>query len=75
MGTSIGRANEWDDKSDDVIFSYVESFVWASWPGAGPKLRLGRYETITTGMHDFLAQCELGEKLANGTSKSALKPS
>lgn len=75
MGSSIRRANGWDDKSDGVIFSYVDGFVWASWPGAGPKLRLGRYGTVTAEMNDFLAQCELGEKLAHATPKSALKPS
>jgi|KBSMisStandDraft_5_1062788.scaffolds.fasta_scaffold5886894_1 hypothetical protein len=50
----------------DLIFSLADGFVWASWAGSVPKVRLGEYEAVTAMMRDFLAQSELGERLANG---------
>ena len=57
---SLGQPNA------EVVFSLVDDFVWVSWPGTMPMVRLGRYETVTAMMQDFIAQSELGERLANG---------
>jgi len=49
---------------DDLIFSLAEGFVWASWPGTRASVKLGIQTSVTAVMRDFLAQCELGERLA-----------
>jgi hypothetical protein len=54
------RANS----SEAVVFSLLNGFVWASWPGASGSVRLGRYEGVVDMMRDFLAQSELGDRLA-----------
>jgi hypothetical protein len=54
----------------DVIFSYIDGYVWMSWAGAVATVRVGQYQAATAGMRDFLAQCELGERLANGKVES-----
>ena len=51
---------------EELILSLVDDFVWASWSDAVPKVRLGKYEFVTATMRDFLAQCELGERLQTG---------
>jgi len=51
-----------------VVFSLIDGFVWASWPGTLTTIRLGPCETVTPMMRDFLAQSEVGERLLNGTS-------
>jgi hypothetical protein len=51
---------------EEVIFSFVDGYVWASWPGSVAAMRVGGYETVTAAMRDFLAQNELGDQLANG---------
>lgn len=73
MGNSVSDLDDYDtsEPSDDVVFSFMDGFVWASWPGSVSMVRVGRYETVTAAMRDFLVQCELGERLLNGTSKSA----
>jgi hypothetical protein len=73
MGRSMTSFHCYDgsEPNGDVIFSFVEGFVWASWPGAVSMVRLGRYETVLAAMHDFAAQSELGERLVNGAFKSA----
>ena len=53
-----------------VIFSCIDNFVWASWPGAVSMVRVGGYEAVTAAMREFLAQGELGERLANGTPRT-----
>jgi hypothetical protein len=55
------------DPNGDVIFSFIDGFVWASWPGGDSMVRIGRYETVLAAMHDFVAQCELGDRLLNRT--------
>jgi hypothetical protein len=57
--------------SGDVVFSFIDGFVWLSWPGAVSMVRVGEYDTVRASMRDFLAQCELGERLANGKSASS----
>jgi hypothetical protein len=51
-------------RKEEMILSLVDDFVWASWSVAVPKVRLGKYENVAATMRDFLAQCELGERLA-----------
>ena len=71
MDSSLNCSDRFNGEPNcEVIFSFVDGFVWASWPGAVSMVRVGRYETVTASMRDFLAQCELGERLANGASKS-----
>ena len=62
--------NRYDDswKSEprgDVIFSLVDGYVWASWPGASATVKLGTYFEVSTMMRDFLAQSALGERLTS----------
>jgi len=74
MGRSVRPSDGYgSSQHGDVIFSFLDGFVWASWPNTGPKLRLGRYETVKAEMRDFLSQCDLGVRLTNGTPKSTIK--
>jgi hypothetical protein len=50
---------------EGVILSLVDGFVWASWPGTIASVKLGDEASVTAVMRDFLAQCELGERLTN----------
>lgn len=50
----------------DLILSLVDGFVWVCWPGTNASVRLGNHEPVIAVMRDFLAQCELGERLTNG---------
>jgi hypothetical protein len=70
MGQSITSSARYDSRDPDgeVIFSFVDGFVWASWPGTVATVRVGGYESVTAAMRDFLAQSELGDRLANGKS-------
>jgi hypothetical protein len=54
----------------DIIFSLVDGFVWACWPGTSASVRLGEHEPVTAMMRDFLAQCDLGERLAGGPART-----
>ena len=49
----------------EVIFSLVDGYVWACWPGTAASVRLGVDDAVIEGMQGFLAQCALGERLAN----------
>jgi hypothetical protein len=73
MDRSLSCSDRCDghDPNGEVIFSFMDGFVWASWPGAVSMVRVGGYETVTASMRNFLAQCELGERLANRKTKSA----
>ncbi len=64
-----------DPSLGTIIFSLVNETVLASWHGKSEFVELGPLEAVTYMMRDFLAQCDLGERLATGTYKSALKPS
>jgi len=72
MGRRLDVSNAYDgiEPKADVIFSLADDFVWASWPGTVSKVRLGTYEGVTAMMRDFIAQCELGERLAKGPSRN-----
>jgi len=63
------------ERNDNIVFSYVDGYVWMSWPGAVAAVRVGTYEAATAAMQDFLAQCELGERLVNGNARSPSAPS
>jgi len=47
-----------------VIFSLEGGQVWASWHGEGPPVVLGSKERVSEMMKDFLAQVEVGKRLA-----------
>jgi hypothetical protein len=49
---------------DAVIFSLSDGVVWASWLEKTGWVELGPYEDVTYMMRNFLAQCELGERMA-----------
>ncbi len=49
---------------DALVFSLAEGFVWASWPGASGSVRLGTHDHVREMMQDFLAQSDVGERLA-----------
>lgn len=52
------------DAPSGIIFSLEDGQAWASWYGSGPAIRLGPQEEVTEMMHDFIAQIELGRRLA-----------
>jgi hypothetical protein len=49
---------------DEVIFSLSDGVVWASWPEKTGWVELGPYESVIYMMRNFLAQCEVGERMA-----------
>ena len=55
----------------EVIFSLVDGSVWASWPGAPARVRLGEYQGVASMMRDFLAQCEIAERLLDHNSSDS----
>jgi hypothetical protein len=52
MGRSVSCSDRFNGQAngDEVIFSFVDGFVWLSWPGAVSKVRVGGYENVTTAM-------------------------
>ena len=62
MRSSLKAARRSEANEADVIFSYIDGYVWMSWAGAVATVRVGQYQAATAGMRDFLAQSEL----ANG---------
>jgi len=62
------------NKPNDLIFSYIDGHVWMSRPGE-EAVRVGSYEVATASMRDFLAQCEIGERLASRNGRSPSAPS
>jgi hypothetical protein len=50
-----------------VFFSLERGQAWASWPAAGFHLRLGPQDEVAEMMKDFVAQAELGKRLARET--------
>jgi len=51
-------------KPDAIVFSLEDGIVRASWPEKTGWVELGRYNEVTDMMRNFLAQCELGERMA-----------
>jgi len=60
-GGSIGQEPV---PEETIIFSLLDGYVLASWPGTEASVRLGRHEMVAAMMKDFLAQDELGKRLA-----------
>lgn len=50
---------------NDLIFSLIDDYVWVSWPHTVASVKLGAPDPVKAMMRDFLAQCELGDRLAN----------
>ena len=48
----------------EIIFSLMDDYVWASWPDSNATVRLGRHDMVAAMMQDFLAQDALGQRLA-----------
>ena len=46
-----------------IIFSLLDGYVLASWPGTDASVRLGRHAVVAAMMEDFLAQDALGRRL------------
>jgi len=61
------RARTHQSKSG-VIFSLEKGVAWASWTGSSNPVNLGPQEEVAKMMRDFLAQLELGRRLANRSS-------
>ena len=55
---------------DAIIFSLMNGAVWATWPRKGNSVELGESDAVTFMMRDFLAQCDLGERLARHKGSS-----
>lgn len=51
-----------------IIFSLEKGVAWASWTGASSPVSLGPQEEVAHMMRDFLAQLELGKRLASRQS-------
>lgn len=49
---------------EEIVFSSMDGFVWASWPQTNATIRLGRHDLVAAMMQDFLAQDSLGRRLA-----------
>lgn len=52
-----------DEANGGVVFSLEDGEVWASWYGRGRPVLLGSQDKVSSMMHDFLAQVELGKRL------------
>lgn len=55
--------NEAQAPEEAIIFSLLDGYVLASWPGTDASVRLGRHELVAAMMQDFLAQDALGRRL------------
>jgi hypothetical protein len=53
-----------------VIFSEEKGHAWAHWHGDRPSLPLGPHEEVADMMEDYLAQVELGKRLAGEERES-----
>ena len=59
-----GCSNEqYQAPEEAIIFSLLDGYVLASWPGTDASVRLGRHEMVAAMMEDFLAQDALGRRL------------
>src|SRR5262249_786662 len=59
------------ERSSGVIFSLEGGQAWASWPGSPAPVRLGPEHEVTVMMQDFIAQVELGHRLAGPAAERA----
>ena len=53
-----------DESAGGIVFSLHEGQVWASWYGQGPPMLIGSQAKVSAMMEDFLAQIEVGKRLA-----------
>jgi hypothetical protein len=60
-----GSDNRCGASKDDLIFSLSDGYVWVSWPGTVASVKLGAQDPVRAMMKDFLAQCEVGDRLTN----------
>ena len=60
--------NDDESASTTIIFSMRKDAVWVSWPETNRSVRLGASQPVIYMMRDFLAQCDLGERLARRTA-------
>jgi hypothetical protein len=60
----FGAIQRRDESAGGIVFSLEKEEVWASWYGSGPPMRLGSQKRVEEMMEDFLAQGELGRRLA-----------
>ena len=60
----FSRSAGTQERSSGVIFSLEEGHAWASWPGSPAPVRLGPEHEVTRMMEDFIAQVEVGQRLA-----------
>ncbi|QPI75378.1 hypothetical protein [Sphingobium sp. Cam5-1] len=51
--------------ADAVLFSLKDGLIWAHLPTHPAPIVLGNSETVIYMMRDFLAQCELAERLGD----------
>jgi hypothetical protein len=65
MGTTFPLSGDDNRRNfrEAVVFKLVDGNVWASWPGTGAAVKLGRHDPVVAVMHDFLAHEALGERL------------
>ena len=68
VAVEILRLTDFGEPTSGIIFSLEAGQAWASWKGASTPLRLGRQEEVAEMMQDFLAQIEVGERLARNAS-------
>lgn len=54
-----------------IIFSLLDGDVWAHWPGDGTSVNLEQHEGVTEMMRDFIAQCDLSERLASSRGNNS----
>ena len=60
-----------DESAGGVVFSLRDGHVWASWYGQEKTFRLGSQAKVSEMMEDFLAQEEVGRRLAASADASA----
>jgi len=64
MNERNGCSTKLDQAPEEaIIFSLLDGYVLASWPGTDASVRLGRHELVAAMMEDFLAQDALGKRL------------
>ena len=63
--TSGESMSDRDSLHQHVIFSLMDGFVWASWPGTDVVVRLGGHDAVSVMMQDFLAQNAVAARLEN----------
>lgn len=64
MQNDTPKPVEPDIPSGGIVFSLESGEAWASWYGQGSPVRLGPQAEVAEMMEDFLAQLEVGERLA-----------